>query len=161
MISCKQKQDDGILLEIGGVKMANGKFVGSWALKAWTAELSDGKIVYPFGEDVLGQITYDDNGNMAVQIMRKDRTPFSGVDPFQASPEEVVEAFHGFLSYCGKYDVDTDAGQVIHHLKISSIPNWTGQDQIRNFEFDGDQLTLSTDFIGASRHRLVWGKVKG
>ena len=138
--------------------MTKEKFIGLWNLKAWTAEIRDGQIVHPFGESALGQITYDGKGNMAVQIMAKNRSHFSVEDPFQATSEEVVEAYHGFLSYCGTYDVDVNAKQVIHHLEISSIPNWTGQDQIRNYEFSGDQLTLSTDFIGASRHRLVWEK---
>lgn len=58
------------------INISNEKFVGSWELKEWTAELTDRKIVFPFGEDLIGPITYDDFGNMAVQIMKNNRSQF-------------------------------------------------------------------------------------
>ncbi len=140
--------------------MKTEKLVGSWELKKWTAELNDGTIVFPFGEDAIGRITYESNGSMSVHLMKNNRLKFHSEDPLQAKPEEVIFAFNEFLSYCGTYKVYTNPNQVVHQIKISSFPNWTGQNQIRKYEFKGDKLILSTDTIGSSRHKLVWQKMK-
>lgn len=139
--------------------MSNEKFVGSWELKEWTAESIDESIVFPFGEDPIGRITYDSYGHMAVQVMKNNRYDFLSDDPLQAKPDEVVVAYNGFIAYCGNYEVNLNTNQVVHLIKISSFPNWVGQNQIRNFEFKGDELTLSTDLIGSNRHKLIWNKI--
>jgi len=140
-------------------KMSNEKFVGSWELKEWSAELGDESIVFPFGQDAIGHISYDSDGNMTVQIMKNNRSEFLSKDPLQAQPNEAVVAYTGFIAYSGNYEVNLDTNQVVHRIKISSFPNWVGQDQIRNFKFNGNELTLSTDLIGSSRHKLVWTKI--
>ena len=159
--SCKQKIDSNNTAENKeNIKMSNEKFVGSWELKEWTAELTDGKVVFPYGEDAKGRITYDEFGNMAVQIMKNNRSQFLSEDPLQAQPDEVLAAYNGFIAYCGNYEVNLNSNQVVHQIKISSFPNWVGQNQIRYFEFNEDKLILSTDIIGSSRHKLIWKKVK-
>lgn len=159
--SCKQKVDLNKSAEnTENVNMSIKNFIGSWELKEWSAELTSGKTVYPFGENVLGRITYDDLGNMAVQIMKRNRSNFLSEDPLQAQPDEVIDAYNGFIAYCGKYEVDLEDHQVVHQIEISSFPNWVGQNQMRFFEFQGDKLILSTDLIGLSRHKLIWEKTK-
>jgi hypothetical protein len=140
--------------------MKNEKFVGTWELSKWKAELNDGTIVFPFGEDALGRITYESNGIMSVQLMKNNRLKFDSEDPLQAKSEEVIVAFNEFLSYCGTYEVHNNPDQVVHQIKISSFPNWAGQNQIRKFEFSNDKLILSTDTIGSAKHKLVWQKIK-
>jgi hypothetical protein len=142
------------------IKMSNEAFIGSWELQEWSAELNNGKIVFPFGEDAKGSITYDDFGNMAVQIMKNNRVQFLSEDPLQAQADEVIEAYNGFIAYCGKYKVDTSSNQVIHQIEISSFPNWVGQNQVRFYTFIEDKMILSTDIIGSSRHKLIWKKMK-
>ena len=138
---------------------SNQKFIGSWELMSWAAESADGNIVFPFGQDAVGRITYDGNGIMAVQIMKNNRVQFTSEDPLRAEPSEKVAAYDGFIAYTGNYNVDIDSNRVIHHIKISSFPNWVGQSQVRNFAFNQNELTLSTDFIGASKHKLVWRRM--
>ena len=142
------------------IKVSKDRFVGSWELKKWTAESTDGKTVFPFGDDAKGRITYDDAGNMAVQIMKNSRSQFLSEDPLQAQPDEVFTAYNGFIAYCGSYEVDPGRNQVVHQIRISSFPNWVGQDQRRYYEFEEDRLILSTDLIGGSRHKLIWKKLK-
>ncbi|WP_163708165.1 lipocalin-like domain-containing protein [Mangrovibacterium lignilyticum] len=132
------------------------KLLGSWQLQEWTAELANGEIVFPFGEDVIGRITYDERGDMAVQIMKNNRPEFHSEDLLQAQPDEMIDAYTGFIAYCGTYDVHPNSNQVIHRIAISSFPNWVGQNQVRSYEFKDDRLILSTDVIGSSRHKLVW-----
>jgi len=140
--------------------MKNEKFIGSWELKKWTAELNDGTEFFPFGEDAVGRISYDSDSNMSVHIMKNNRPPFHSEDPLNATPDEMFTAFGDFISYCGSYVIYNNPNQVVHQIKISSFPNWVGQNQIRKFEFKDDKLILSTDTIGSSRHRLVWQKMK-
>ena len=161
LISCKQQIDsNNTAVTMENTQKSNAKFVGSWELQEWSAELTDGNIVYPFGEDAIGRITYDDFGNMAVQIMKNNRSPFQSEDPLQARADEIIPAYNGFLAYCGSYNVYPDSAQVVHHIKISSFPNWVGQNQIRFYEFKEDKMILSTEVVGSSRHKLVWKKTK-
>lgn len=140
------------------MKAGNEKFIGTWQLKEWTAELNNGSLVFPAGENVTGQLTYDANWKMAVLIMKNDRPRFISEDPIQALPDEMLAAYDGFIAYCGSYEVDLKADQVIHHIKISFFPNWVGQNQTRNFEFQENLLILSTSVIGSGKHKLIWMK---
>lgn len=140
--------------------MKNEDFNGSWELIKWTAEQNDGSVLYPFGKDAIGRISYDKSGNMSVQLMKNNRRLFHSEDPLQSTSEEKQQAYGDFLSYCGSYEVNHNLKQVIHQIKISSFPNWIGQNQIRKFEFIDDKLILSTDTIGSSKHKLIWQKVK-
>ena len=159
-MSCKQKSETiNASDKKENVTTTNEKFDGSWELKKWTAELTSGEIVYPYGKDAKGIITYDKFGNMAVQVMKNKRSQFLSEDPFQAQPDEVFDAYNGFIAYCGSYEVDSDSNKVTHHIKLSSFPNWVGQNQIRYYEFKDDNLILSTDLIGASKHKLIWEKL--
>lgn len=155
LASCKQNSESEKSFGIDNYE----KFKGTWQLQKWTAELANNEVVYPYGEDANGIITYDKYGNMAVQVMKNQRTPFISEDPLNAQAEEVWDAYNGFIAYSGSYEVDTSTNKVTHSIKLSSFPNWVGQNQIRHFEFEEDQLVLSTDVIGSSRHKLIWKRL--
>ncbi|TVZ60166.1 lipocalin-like protein [Flavobacteriaceae bacterium MAR_2010_105] len=160
IISCKQNAETiNSSDKKENVTIANENFDGSWELKQWTAELTNGEIVFPYGEDAKGILTYDKFGNMAVQVMKSKRPKFLSEDPLNAQPEEVWEAYNGFIAYIGSYEVDTSSNKVIHRIRLSSFPNWVGQNQVRYYEFKDDNLILSTDLIGASKHKLIWEKL--
>lgn len=164
--SCKQHnsstkidETDTIIATVNLGNMKNQQFIGSWELQEWAIESRDGKKEFPFGTDAIGQINYESNGNMSVMIMKNNRPQFISEGPLQGQPDEVVIAFRGFIAYSGKYEVDLHSKLVVHQIKISSFPNWVGQNQIRKFEFNEDKLTLSTDFIGPNKHKLRWRKI--
>jgi hypothetical protein len=160
VISCKQNTETlNTSDKMENVTIANEKFDGSWELKEWTAELTSGELVFPYGPDAKGILTYDKFGNMAVQLMKNKRPKFLSEDPLNAQPEEVWEAYNGFIAYSGSYEVDNSAKKVTHQIRLSSFPNWVGQNQIRYYEFIDDNLILSTDLIGASKHKLIWEKL--
>jgi hypothetical protein len=77
---------------------------------------------------------------------------------------ERVALHDTMFAYAGTYSVE--AGRVIHHVDISWNEVWTGTDQIRLFEVNGNTLTLTTHFIDPAsgteaRYALVWEKVAG
>jgi len=113
------------------------KFVGTWALEAievrgesgtWeraTEPIGDA-FVDRMGQDPLGFIMYDAAGNMAVQIMRRDRRRFSSDDLGQVTPEQVKAAFLGYAAYFGTFKVDEEERSVTHHRKGNIVPNFVG-----------------------------------
>ena len=157
--SKKNEETDSSIANIKMENMINQQFVGSWELQEWITESKYGKKEFPLGADAIGQIKYESNGTMSVMIMKNNRPQLLSEDPLQGHPDEGVIAFKGFIGYTGNYEVNLNSKQVVHTINISSFPNWVGQNQIRKFEFNDDKLTLSTDFIGPNKHKLVWSKI--
>ena len=117
------------------------RFVGAWRLLSLEARTSSGEVRYPFGQDAVGYLLYSREGYMSVSVMQARRTHFDSSDALAAPAEEKLAAFDTYSSYSGRYEV---RGQkVIHHIEISSFPNWTGKEQERSFAFSGDRLTLT------------------
>ena len=77
---------------------------------------------------------------------------------------EAEALFRTMTAYAGSYTMKD--GQIIHHVDASWNETWTGSDQIRNYKFDGDRLSLATapspnPFTGKMSVRtFVWEKVK-
>lgn len=120
------------------------QFVGTYVLRSFEVRTSDGSVAYPFGQDAVGRITYDEAGRMAVQIMRLDRPPFASADMLSGTSDEIAAAWTGFISYAGRYEVDEDAETVTHQIEMCSFPNWVGEDQVRHFHLDGSMIELRT-----------------
>ena len=124
--------------------MSGNRFRGVWRLVSYQAIMPDGSVRHPLGEDPVGRLTYDAEGRMAVQFMRRERPSFASGEMRGGTPEEMKTAFHGYVAYYGTYSADEAAGTVTHHIKASLFPNWVGQSQQRTFELTGDRLTLTT-----------------
>ena len=69
----------------------------------------------------------------------------------------------GYIAYYGAYEVDEANGQVTHQVVGALFPNWIGDIQTRNFEFEGDRLRLSTQPIKGRTadltNILLWERV--
>jgi hypothetical protein len=135
------------------------QFIGTWSLLQWAAKPAAGDMFYPFGKDAVGQIVYDAKGSVMVAIMKKERTLFASNDFLHGSVEEMVAAYSGFVAYSGTYDLDVANKRVVHHILISSFPNWVGQDQVRYYDIQDDFLTLRALAIGTTQHELLWRKM--
>ena len=137
------------------------KFVGTWKLVAIEGQQVPKR-------DRVGLLMYDPRGRMAVQIMPLDRPKFASGNRLQGSQEEITAAFNGYAAYFGPYAVNEAEGVVTHHLEGSIFPNEVGRDNIRYFEFSGDQLTLiPTNMVegklmpkSSATVRLIWERVK-
>lgn len=122
--------------------MAKNQFVGTWRLISAEYRTADGQVIYPYDEDPVGYIMYNEDGYMSVAFMSRNRPGFASGDKLAGTTEEKTAAIDTYQSYCGRYEVREH--RVIHHVEVSLFPNSVGTDQERIFEFDGDRLLLST-----------------
>jgi hypothetical protein len=118
---------------------AGRKLIGAWRLVS--VEGTDATFRFAY-DHPTGIITYDRSGWMTVQIDIKGvRKPFvSG--PASGSVEEKVAAFDNYIAYYGTYKLDLKAQTITHHLEDASPPNWRGVNNVRWFEFQGDDRLL-------------------
>ncbi len=121
--------------------------IGTWTLSSYEARDSEGRIRYPLGEHVSGQLMYDAAGNMSAHVMRDDRLPFAAGDSARGTNDEVRAAFEGYTSYFGTYTIDAAKQTVTHHVRGASYPNWVATDQRRHYEIDGTRLSLSAPIM--------------
>jgi len=135
-------------------------FIGIWTLQKCVAIQKDGNVNYPYVENPVGQLFYDEKGNMMVEIMKPGIKKFASANLLQGTPEEILPAYYGFIAYYGTYKIIPDSNLVVHHLEACSFPNWINQDQKRYYEFKNGQLILRTPLIGSERYELIWQKVK-
>jgi hypothetical protein len=115
-----------------------------------------------WGSHPIGVLSYDSAGNMAVQIMRRDRAPLSshGLAEAQsvssealalAPAEEKAAAFDGYTAYFGKYSVREAEGLVTHQRIGHLVPNQATLSVERHFEFLDDALVLAVPCLGECR----------
>ena len=136
------------------------ELAGAWRLVSSEFRTSGGDVIYPLGEDALGQCIFTESGYMSGQLMKQGRPQFASGDQASGSPEEIKSALEGFVSYYGSFELDLKARKLITHVEGSMFPNWVGNDQERFFELSEDRLILRTtpfafgdaEFVGV----LVW-----
>jgi len=119
-----------------------------------------------------GLLMYDPSGRMSVQIVLKaDRKPFAPLAKglLSATPEEKAAAFDSYVAYFGTYTVDAKAGTVTHHLEGNLVPGRRGTDNVRWFEFQGENrlaLVPIEDGKGGvlprkdATFKLLWERIK-
>jgi hypothetical protein len=117
----------------------NGRLVGTWKLVSASSKTSTGeRSETPYGLNPTGFLTYSEDGRVTSLISYGERKLLS----VASRTEEQAEAFKTFLAYAGRYTLSGD--KVIHHIEISSIPNYVDKDLVRNIKFQGDQIVLVT-----------------
>lgn len=135
--------------------------VGTWKLASAWSSTDDGTKRESFGSSPSGMLTYGSDGRMTVLIANGGRKPLSA-DRVAAPEKERAEAFSTFLSYAGRYSLKE--GKVIHHVEISSYPNWVETDLVRTVAFEGDRITLTTPPVSVDGKmrttELTWERLK-
>jgi hypothetical protein len=137
----------------------NERFAGVWRLVSFEMVLPDGTVEHPYGADPVGRLIYDLDGRMSGQLMRRGRPSLLSEPITGPADEEIRAAFDGYIAYFGSYRVDAERGVVIHSVEASLYPNWVGGEQVREYDFAGNRLTLvaRSGKPGARRvGRLVW-----
>jgi len=133
--------------------------LGTWKLKSYVVTRAAGKVSTPYGESPRGYLSYSADGRMQA-IGAADRRPAPAV--VRPPENDRVALYDTMFAYAGTYSIE--GGTVTHHVDISWNEVWTGTDQVRHFELNGDILTLTTRTLdpvsGAeTRYAVVWEKV--
>lgn len=135
---------------------------GTYRLVRCEVRWSDGKVESPYGDDADGLLVYTSDGFFSGHLVRRDVPKFR-TGARRAPASHVRKAFLGYLGYYGRYDVDAEAGTVVHRVLGGWHPNWTGTDQVRRFRLEGDRLVIATPSVTSGRRsrrtHLVWRRV--
>jgi hypothetical protein len=142
------------------------RLLGAWRLVSVEGNSPVRHVPY---DHPTGLIMYDRSGWMSVQIAVKgDRKPFAN-GMGSGTVEEKAAAFDSYFSYYGTYTVDPKAQTITHHIKNYSYPDGAGLNNVRWFEFQGnDRLLLipAEDGKGGTidrshaTYKLVWERIK-
>jgi 3-carboxy-cis,cis-muconate cycloisomerase len=135
--------------------------IGTWKLRSYEREeIATGRRHNQFGDHPDGYIGYAPDGRMYAMFIREDRITPRDVVPTE---EEGVQLLGSLVAYAGTYTMHEN--YVVHHIDISWNQKWTGTDQVRYFELDGNTLTITTAPYRShqdgkeGRSILVWDKV--
>ena len=131
------------------------QLVGVWRLVSSEFRTSRGEVIYPLGEDALGQAIFTESGHMSGQLMRQNRPVFASGDQAGGTAEEIQAALQGYVAYYGQCDIDVENRTLTTHVEGSMFPNWVGGDQVRDYELDGRQLVLKTPPIPLGEAELI------
>ena len=102
------------------------RFIGHWRLISYDQTSTSGEVTQPLGKNPIGRISYDTEGYMSAQLMRRDRSRFANTDYRNGGTDaEIRDAFTGYSGYYGSYTVDEKAGTVTHHVEGAWFPNPT------------------------------------
>lgn len=133
--------------------------MGSWQLLSVEMRHANGQLSHPFGTQPQGWAIYHANGSMSITLQRSQRPAFANAQLYQACPAEKASVADSFSAYAGRYTVHADSATVLHHIEVSSFPNWNGTTQTRHYTLDGDTLTLATLAPADTTTVLVWRRL--
>ena len=114
---------------------AKNPLVGTWRLKSWENQRSDGKTDLPYGKDPVGFITWTSGGRWMFLAQTKERASFAVPRIQGGTPEEKKVAYETSLAYGGTYVFDEKGKVVTLKVDASTFPNWTGTESKRFIEF--------------------------
>jgi hypothetical protein len=142
--------------------MGSNPMVGLWSLVAYVVRLPDGTQTAPLGTDAVGYLHYGDDGVVAGVMMARARPRFATGNRLGASADEKVRAWDSVVTYMGTYEYRGDT--VLHRIKASVFPDWTGEDQLRHLRVLADgsvELTAVLVERGVRREAVAtWRRIR-
>jgi hypothetical protein len=138
------------------------KLIGTWKLVSVVREeVPDGAKTDLMGPNPVGFITYGpegaDDGSHCTQFAQEACRRCTDTSRGARSGSQHGQLYRPYA---------INEGKVIHTVDISWNESWTGTKQIRNYKFEGDRLSLSTDVTPdpidgkVSVRSLIWEKLK-
>jgi hypothetical protein len=122
-------------------------FLGAWRLVHSVEYGPGGEKHYPFGEDAIGYIMYNESGVMAVQITRRGR-PTAGRNPVVGKKD--------YLAYFGRYELDVQ-NEVVRHLLEGELFPGHVEDLERKYHFFDGKLSLKP--LDGTNREILWQRV--
>jgi hypothetical protein len=129
---------------------------GVWELVSFDQNESDGNISHPYGEMPVGRLTFDSANRMSVFVMKPGRVASvnSTAQIATASTEDLRQIADGFMAYYGDFHLDETTKTLITKVEACTIPAWSGTEQKRTYELNGDTLALVTPAT-----KLTWKRL--
>lgn len=113
--------------------------VGTWNMTSWKREIvATGEKIDALGPNPVGYINYGPDGRFYALVVSRNRPTPATLPP---SDTDKLKLFDSMLAYAGTYSVDNE--KAVHHVDASWNQAWTGTDQVRFYNLDGDKLTIS------------------
>lgn len=136
--------------------------LGTWKLLSWTVSDSTGDTISePFGASPEGLLVYTEAGWMSAAICRSNRELFPARQSLRSvEPGLLAQAYTSYFHYAGPFSVGERS--VTHSVAMSHNPNFVGTQQVRQFVFSDNGLTLSgEETFGKQtrKHQLQWQRV--
>lgn len=130
--------------------------VGAWRLESFDIEESAAARKPRFGPDPVGYLLYTASGRVSAVLSGIHRPTLGAPSGHATSETHCVESVADFLAYAGKYEIR--GNHVFHHVEVSVFTNLVGVTLERQFDLDGDTLTIRTlpPEIWGSANVLVW-----
>ncbi len=130
--------------------------VGAWTLESFQVDEGKGTAKPRFGPNPVGYLLYTADDRMAAVLGGTHRPELRSPTGSANSEEQRTESISNFLAYAGRYEIRGD--RVYHHVEVSLFTNLQGTTLIRQFEIEGDTLTIRTlpPEIWNSSNVLVW-----
>jgi lipocalin-like protein len=149
----------------GGAAMAQpatDQFKGTWALVSIRYVSPNGTSIEPFGPNAKGMLVFDGT-RFATQVVAANLPKFASNNRMIGTLKEYEAISHGVVAYFGTYTVKEADRILTLHIERSSFPNWEGVDQLRKFEFVGDELrytAANSTANPAESAQLVWKRAR-
>ena len=127
------------------------KLLGVWRLVALDLEFQDtGERRPTFGKKPNGYLIFTSEGRMMAYLEAENRTP-------PKTAEEQAAAYRTTIAYTGKYRLEGD--KWVTKVDGSWNVAWVGTDQVRFFQFQGDQLHVVSQWQRSATYdnRMVRG----
>jgi hypothetical protein len=134
---------------------------GTWTLVAADVQHRDGSRESDYGAHPKGLLLIDNQGNYSLQIFKAERPRFHAGGKAKGTPAEYEAAVMGSSTHYGRLVVEPDRGVLVFHIVGASFPNWEGQEQRRQYELEGDELSYRvTARPNGDVPISVWRKVR-
>jgi Lipocalin-like domain len=119
---------------------SDNSIIGTWRIESFVREvMATGERQNEFGEKPGGYISYQPDGRMFAVLVGDNRTKPAGAAP---TDEEKAKLFGTLIAYSGTYVLEGD--KVTHKIDVSWNQTWTGGDQVRFYNVQGNMLTITT-----------------
>ena len=142
----------------------NHPLAGTWELLRAEIAQPDGavKVDPNYGPRAKGLLIVDCEGRYSLQVFRPDRPKFAAGDKARGTPEEYRAALLGLSTHTGSITVDDAHRKLIFHVDHAAYPNWEHIDQVRAYEFSGDELSYRVPPGPSGTSAIsVWRRVAG
>ena len=116
--------------------------VGAWRLESTLQRLADGTTRPSplYGPNGFGYLVYSASGHVSALLADPSRERWSSED--EPTEMELRGIHDHFIAYCGRYEVNEQAGLVTHFLEMHVTPNFVGDILVRRASLRGTRLTL-------------------